>query len=104
MTFRIFLDGHRHIVTYPYMRENLDAAAERLGIGSWWFHQNASHAHYDAPARRMRDLRMRPDVEVVSGRTILAICKGWDPSGVVDYKNLHRAASDYIHARVRAIQ
>lgn len=68
-----FCDEGRHLVCVPYSVENLHRMADELGIKRCWFH-NGSYAHYDIPKRRRAEIESK--CTVVSGREILAICRG----------------------------
>lgn len=74
MGLRYYCDDDRHLVCVPYSVENLHVMAECLAIKRCWFHPHPTHAHYDIPKRRMGEIAER--CTVVSGRDILAICKG----------------------------
>lgn len=76
MTFYCDADG-RHLVCVPYSVEKLHAMARELGIKRCWFHAGAKYPHYDIPKRRIAEVKAR--CVVVSGREILAICKGSGP-------------------------
>ena len=69
-----FCDNARHLVCVPYSIENLHLMARDLGIKQCWFHQGASHPHYDVPKRRVAEVKAR--CTVVSSRVILLIAKG----------------------------
>jgi len=63
-------DTKRHLVCYPYNKQNLHLMAKVMGIGRHWFHKD----HYDIPKRR------RPEIESkcfkVSSKEIVQIIKG----------------------------
>lgn len=71
---KFFIDNARHIVCLPFSIDNLHLMAAELGIERRWFHSHPRHPHYDAPARRLEELKLR--CELVSTRTILAIING----------------------------
>jgi FMN phosphatase YigB (HAD superfamily) len=74
---RYFSDSLRHLVCWPYSIANLHAMARNLGIKQCWYHTGASYPHYDIPKTRVAEIRAK--TERVSGRAILAICKGEAP-------------------------
>jgi hypothetical protein len=69
-----YCDNARHLVCVPYSVENLHAMAAELGIGRHWFHSSSRYPHYDIPKRRIAEITAK--CTLVSGREILAICKG----------------------------
>lgn len=73
---RVFSDSLRHLVCYPYSVAGLHRMAARLKIARCWFH-SGRFPHYDIPKRRIAEIHAL--TEVVDGRVILAICKGYAP-------------------------
>lgn len=71
----IYADRARHIVTVPYSRDALLAAARLLDISPSWYHRSATHPHVDIPRRRVAEVLADPRVTVVSPREILAITR-----------------------------
>ncbi len=67
---RFLTDGKRHLVCYPYSRENLHRMAEHFGLGRHWFHKN----HYDIPHSRILDIPEQ--CEIVSPKTIVRVIRG----------------------------
>lgn len=74
----IFADRRRHLVTIPYTRDALLAAADYLDIPHHWLHRTDGHDHIDIPARRTLDVLADPRVHVVSSRSIVAITRRKD--------------------------
>jgi len=65
-----YCDNKRHLVCFPYSKENLHLMAKKLKIKRFWFHKN----HYDIPKRRINEIT--PKCILVNSRTIVKIIKG----------------------------
>lgn len=63
-------DGQRHLICFPYSKENLHKMADDLGIKRCWFHRN----HYDIPKKRIAEIEAK--CRFVSSREIVKIIKG----------------------------
>ena len=63
-------DGQRHLICFPYSKENLHKMADDLGIKRCWFHKN----HYDIPKKRIAEIEAK--CRFVSSREIVKIIKG----------------------------
>ena len=84
---KVFLDEQRHLVTIPYDRATLHAAAKILGLKRCWFRPRP-YPHYDLPKRWCQDWGLKLDEQLlnldcagisyywVSPREIVKICKG----------------------------
>jgi hypothetical protein len=48
-------DGKRHLVCWPYSKDNLHKMAEQLGIKKCWFHKD----HYDIPKKRKAEIEAK---------------------------------------------
>jgi hypothetical protein len=70
---KFYCDDARHLVCVPYSVESLHIMANELGLKRCWFHAG-THSHYDIPKRRIVEITAK--CTLVSGREILAICKG----------------------------
>lgn len=64
-------DVKRHLVCWPYSKENLHLMAQHLDLKRHWFH---SH-HYDIPQRRILELVNRCSL-AMSPRMIVKIIRG----------------------------
>lgn len=75
-------DGKRHLICYPYSKDNLHKMADDLGIKRCWFHKN----HYDIPKKRIEEITEK--CTVVSSKDIVLIINGdqdvYNP-GIGDY-------------------
>jgi len=67
----IYADRARHLVTVPYTREALLAAADRLSIPRHWYHAHTSHPHIDIPVRQSARILSDPRVVIVTSREIV---------------------------------
>lgn len=45
-------DGQRHLICYPYSKDNLHRMASDLNIKKHWMHKN----HYDIPKSRIDEI------------------------------------------------
>lgn len=72
-----YCDGSRHIIAYPYTRENLHRVARELGLRRHWFHASDDHPHYDMPLSRVEELTRR--CVKVPARDLLRIVRGLPP-------------------------
>lgn len=70
---KFYCDDARHLVCVPYTVENLHIMARELGVKKCWFHAS-TYPHYDIPKRRVAEVTAK--CTLVSGREVLAICKG----------------------------
>lgn len=70
---RFFCDDARHLVCFPYSKENLHQMARVLSIRRHWYHAGR-HPHYDIPKRRITEIMAR--CTVVSSNDILRIIRG----------------------------
>jgi len=75
---RYLTDGKRHLVCFPYSKENLHVMAKDLDIAKSWYHSKP-YPHYDLPKRRKVEIEQK--CEIVSSKDIVRICKGeWHES------------------------
>lgn len=85
--FEVVYDDKRHLVTVPYSRVNLHAAAEALGLKRHWFHASP-YPHYDLPKSWVADFGLKLDEQLLNldirnisyrqttARELLRICRG----------------------------
>lgn len=71
----IYADRARHLVTVPYDRATLLAAARLLDISPSWYHAHSTHPHVDIPKRALERVLSDPRVTVVSPRELLAVTR-----------------------------
>lgn len=64
-------DKKRHLICYPYSKDNLHKMAQELGIKRCWFHKD----HYDIPKTRINEIESKVDL-IVSSKEIVEIIKG----------------------------
>lgn len=68
-----FCDKKRHLVCYPYSKENLHRMAKELDIKRSWYHAG-KFPHYDIPKKRYDEIRQH--CLEVSPKFIIDIAKG----------------------------
>lgn len=71
---KIICDHRRHLVTLPYSRKNLNAAADYLGIKRAWLHNGN---HFDIPKRMHEDQSVYKYVDkITTTKNIVLIIQG----------------------------
>lgn len=73
-----FADNARHLICFPYTKENLHSMAVNLGIKRHWFHASP-HAHYDIPKKMIEEVHSK--VTMVTQSELLRIAVGMSPIG-----------------------
>jgi hypothetical protein len=67
----IFLtDGKRHLISYPYSKDNCHEMAKILGIKKCWWHKD----HYDIPKKRIEEIQN--NCLLISSKELYLIIKG----------------------------
>ncbi len=69
-TLTYLCDTKRHLVCYPYSKDNLHFMAHWLDIDRCWFHNN----HYDIPKKRIDEIMAK--CQIVTTRNIVEIIHG----------------------------
>jgi len=80
-------DNFRHLVCYPYTRENLHKMADDLGINRCWYRRKGQiydHPHYDIPKGMIEEV-MKKSI-LVSKRVLADFVHRGEVPGAILYR------------------
>lgn len=72
-----YTDGKRHLVCFPFSKENLFLMADELGIKHCWFHNSKTLMHFDIPKRRISEIEQK--CQMISSAELISIIRGNNP-------------------------